>query len=77
MSGALAQTPISSQIVTYLCNPLRELLNECRTSWGEYCLEAQESRACLIGNAAKSANKLLTGHSEAIKTKGDVLDVSC
>ena len=45
---------------------------------GEHYIEqAQEFRACSIGKAAKSANKLLTGHSEAIKTKGDVLDVSC
>jgi len=64
-------------MVSYACNPSRESPDE-RTSRGEHYIEqAQKFRACSIGKAAKSANKLLTGHSEAIKTKGDVLDVSC
>jgi hypothetical protein len=64
-------------MVSYLCNPSRESPDARRTSWGEdYIEQAQELRACSIGKAAKSANKLLTGHSAAIKTKGDILDVS-
>ena len=67
----LAQTPISSQMVSYPCNPSRESPDERRTSWGEHYIErAQKFRACSIGKAARSANKLLTGHSEAIQTKG-------
>ncbi len=73
----LAQTPISSQMVIYPCKALRESPDECRTSWGEHCRDqAQKSRARSIGNAAKSANKLLTRDSEPIKTKRNVLDVS-
>jgi len=74
----LAQTPISSQMVTYPCNPPRESADEWRASWGEHCLDqAQKTRVRSIGNAAKSANKLLTSDSETIKTKKNVLDVSC
>jgi len=77
-AAPLAQTPISSQMVSYPCNPSRESPCERRTSWGEHdIVQSQKVRACSIGKAAKSANKLLTGHSEAIKTKGDVLDVTC
>src|SRR6266853_5958922 len=38
----LAQTPISSQMVTYLCDLPRELPDECRTSSGEYCFGTQK-----------------------------------
>jgi len=60
----------SSQMVTYTCNQPRELPGEFRTSWGEYCLEAQKSRGCSIGNAAKSSNELLTSEPEQPEPTG-------
>jgi hypothetical protein len=65
-------------MATYACNPPRESPDECRTSWGEHCFDqAQKSRACSIGNAAKIANKLLTCDSETVRTNQHMADVCC
>ncbi len=71
------QFPLGSRIAAYSAIRSQNRLTNASPLRAPYYLAAPKNPARHVGGTARIANKLLTRDSEAIKTKRNVLDVSC